>query len=156
MLLLLGGFNTISHAQTVDKRLMSDADYNVFLLQVKTALPKWEAALKNIDPEKDPQISYAIGKMVVQNRDVGLMEVGYIRTYVAKLQTKRTVTGELALSGFLMSLLDSMNKELDWEAIANGTLSDIEKYAPELVTLNINIGNDVRARVALLEKGTCP
>jgi hypothetical protein len=80
MLLLLGGFNTISHAQTVDKRLMSDADYNVFLLQVKTALPRWEAALKNIDPEKSPQISYALGKMVVQSRDVGLMEIGYSRT----------------------------------------------------------------------------
>lgn len=156
MLLLLGGFDTISHAQTVDTRLMSDADYKGFLLQVKTSLPKWETALKNIDPEKSPQISYAIGKVAVQNRDVGLMEIGYIRTYVAKLQTKRTVTGELALSGFLMSLYDSMNEEVGWEAIANVTLSDIEKYAPELSALNIHIGNDVRARVALLEKGTCP
>jgi hypothetical protein len=55
-----------------------------------------------------------------------------------------------------MSLYDSMNQEQGWEAIASVTLSDIEKYAPELSSLNMRIGNDVSARVALLEKGTCP
>ena len=139
-----------------DKRLMSDADFMTFLLQVDSALPKWETALKSIEPEKDSQISYALGKMIVENRDIGLMDIGNIHTRVAKLRVKRTVSDELVLSLSLQTLSDSIEEEVGVEAIANMTLSDLEKLAPELTTLRLHIVNDVIARVALLEKGTCP
>jgi len=139
-----------------DKRLMSDADFTTFLLQVDSALPKWETALKNIEPEKDSQISYALGKMIVENRDIGLMDIGNIRTRVAKLRVKRTVSDELVLSLSLQTLSDSIEEEVGVEAVANMTLSDLEKFAPELTTLRLRIVNDVIARVALLEKSTCP
>jgi hypothetical protein len=144
------------HAQTADKRLMTDAEYKNFLTEVDSALPKWEAALKSIEPENDSRISYAVGKMIVQNRDVGLIEIDNIRTYVAKLRKRRTVSGEVALYGFMQSLYDSMGAEVDTEAIANVTLSHIETFAPEMSTLGVRIGSDSMARLELLEKETCP
>ena len=42
------------------------------------------------------------------------------------------------------------------EAIGNVTLSNLEKYAPAVSVLQARLGNDAMARVALLEKGTCP
>jgi hypothetical protein len=94
--------------------------------------------------------------MIVENRDIGLMDIGNIRTRVAKLRVKRTVSDELSLSLSLQSIFDSIEDEVNIEAIANLTNSDIEKFAPELTTLRLRILNDVVARVALLEKGTCP
>ncbi len=142
--------------QVNDKRLMSDADCKAFLLQVEATLPKWETALKNIDLEKVPQISYSRGKSIADHRDLGLMEIGNIRVAVAKLRVKRTVSGELALLGFMQSLFD-VGEEIVWEEDFSGlTLTSLEKYAPELSALEIRIGNDVNVRVALLEKGTCP
>jgi hypothetical protein len=145
-----------SQAQTADNRLMTDADFKAFLIQVETALPKWETALKNIDLEKVPQISYSKGKSIIDQRDLGLMEIANIRVYLPKLRAKRTVTGELALSGFMQSLFD-IGEEIVWEEDFSGlTLTHLEKEAPEFSALEIRIGNDVNARVALLEKGLCP
>jgi hypothetical protein len=84
------------------------------------------------------------------------MDIGNIRTRVAKLRVKRTVSDELVLSLSLQTLSDSIEEEVGVEAVANMTLSDLEKFAPELTTLRLRIGNDVIARVALLEKSTCP
>jgi hypothetical protein len=148
---------TFATAQTKsNNRLMSDADYKAFLLQVEAALPKWETALKNIDPEKDPQISYSQGKLIVNERNLGLTEVGNIRVFVAKQRVKRTVYGELGLKGFLQSLYDVMYSIVNIEEAAGLTLSSLEKYSPELSVLLIRIGNDVLARVELLENGACP
>lgn len=135
---------------------MTDADYKAFLHQVEAALPKWEVAYKGIDPEKNPQISYSQGKYIVMWRDLGLMEIGNIRLSVAKLQVKRTVSGELALLGFLESLFNSAEEEVDFGAIIGLPLSNLEALAPEWGTLILRIGNDVNARVALLEQGACP
>jgi hypothetical protein len=148
---------TFATAQTKsNNRLMSDADYKAFLLQVEAALPKWETALKNIDPEKDPQISYSQGKLIVNERNLGLTEVGNIRVFVAKQRVKRTVYGELGLKGFLQSIYDVMDSIVNIEEAAGLTLSSLEKYSPELSVLLIRIGNDVLARVELLENGACP
>jgi hypothetical protein len=46
----------MSQTKSTDLRLMSDADYKTLLSQVETALPKWETALKNTDPEKNSQV----------------------------------------------------------------------------------------------------
>jgi hypothetical protein len=129
--------------------------YKTFLLQVEAAIPKWETELKNIDLEKVPQISYSRGKSIVDQRDLGLVEVSNIRTYIALQQHKRSVSGELALFGFLQSLYD-IGQEIVWEEDFSGlTLTHFEKYAPELSSLEIRINNDAMARVALLEKSTC-
>ena len=144
-----------SQAEVRSDKLMTDAEYKAFLLQVEVALPKWEAALKSIDPEKDSQISYPLGKSIVSQRDVGLMEIGNIRQFVAKQRVKRTVYGELALHGFLTSVYDAMDSVVSFEVAGGLTPSGLEKYAPELSALDIRIGNDVNARVALLEKGSC-
>jgi hypothetical protein len=153
---LVSAFTVVSHAQVNDKRLMTDADYKTFLPQVEGALPKWETALKNIDLEKVPQISYSQGKRIVDHRDLALSEIANIRLYVAKQRAKRTVSGELALKGFLDSLFDN-GEEIVWEEDYSGlTLTVLEKYAPELSALIIRIGNDVFARVDLLERSTCP
>jgi hypothetical protein len=94
--------------------------------------------------------------LIVDQRDLGLREIGYIRDYIARQTVKRTVSGELALSGFLQSLFD-IGEEIVWmEDFSGLTLTHLEKDAPELSELVIRIGNDVNARVALLEKKTCP
>jgi hypothetical protein len=146
-----------SQAPTADNRMMTDADFKAFLTQVEATLPKWESELKGIDLEKQaPQIPYAKGKSITDQRDVGLMEIGYIRVYLPKLRAKRTVSGELALSGFMQSLFD-VGEEIVWEEDFSGlTLTHLEKDAPEWSALEIRIANDVNTRVALLEKGTCP
>lgn len=146
-----------SQIPTPDNRLMTDADFKAFLTQVEATLPKWESELEGIDLEKQaPQIPYTKGKSITDQRDVGLMEIGYIRVYLPKLRAKRTVTGELALSGFMQSLFD-IGEEIVWEEDFSGlTLTHLEKDAPGWSALEMRIGNDVNARVALLEKGTCP
>lgn len=153
---LLCASRVVSQSQINDKRLMTDADYKTFLLQVEAEIPKWETALKNIDPETDARIPYALGKSIVENRNIGLMDIDRIHTKVAKLRVKRTVSDELGLSLSLQSIFDSIEDEVNIEAIANLAHSDLEKLAPELTTLRLRILNDVIARVALLEKGTCP
>jgi len=143
-------------AQANDKRLMTDVEYKTFLVQVETELPKWETTLKRIDLEKLPQISYSQGKSIADNRDICLMEIGNIRTSIVMQRNKRTVYGELALKGYLNSLND-VGEDIVWAEVLNGlTLTNIEKYVPELGSLIMRLGNDVLARVALLEKGTCP
>jgi hypothetical protein len=155
LVVFLCAFTILSQAQVKDERLMTDADYKTFLLQVEAAIPKWETELKNIDLEKVPQISYSRGKSIVDQRDLGLVEVSNIRTYIALQQHKRSVSGELALFGFLQSLYD-IGQEIVWEEDFSGlTLTHFEKYAPELSSLEIRINNDAMARVALLEKSTC-
>ena len=145
-----------SQDQVSDKSLMTDAAFKVFLFQVEAALPKWETQLMSIDLEKVPQISYSRGKSIIGQRDLGLMEISNIRVYLAKLQAKRTVSGELALSGFMQSLFD-IGEEIVWEEDFSGlTLTGLEKYAPQFSALEIRILNDVNARVTLLEKSACP
>ena len=156
----IAGFSAAIPAQQPlqhpDARLITDADYKTFLIQIEAGLPKWEMALKNIDPQTDSRISYALGKSIAENRDVGLLEINYIRLRVAELRVKRTVSDELALRGFLESLYSSIEEEVAIETIGNLNLSDLEKFEPELSTLDMRIGNDVLARVELLEKGSCP
>jgi hypothetical protein len=149
-------FCVSGQAQANDKRLMTDAEYKTYLHQVEAELPKWETEFKNIDLEKVPQISYSQGKLIVDQRDVGLMEIGYIRDRVARQTVKRTVSGELALYNHIQSLWST------WETIGlleiahDLTLTHLEKYRPEFSELEMRIGNDVIARVELLEKNRCP
>jgi hypothetical protein len=149
---LLGAVPPI-HAE--DKRLMSEAEYKKFLDKIEVGLPAWEVALKKIDPANS-SVAYAVGKQIVENRDLGLMQVGYVRQWVAKERTKHTVSGELGLDGFLRGVFDAMDSVVVTEIAAGVTVSNLEKYAPELSPLMIQIANDVTARVELLEKGTCP
>ena len=113
LVVLLCASRVVSQSQVNDKRLMTDADYKTFLLQVEAELPKWETALKNIDPETDSRIPYALGKSIVENRNIGLMDIGNIRTRVAKLRVKRTVFDELGLSLSLQSIFDSIEDEVN-------------------------------------------
>ncbi|MFI5110806.1 MAG: hypothetical protein ACHP78_18445, partial [Terriglobales bacterium] len=136
-------------------RLMTDAEYKSFLSEVDGKLPEWEAALKKIDPAK-ADTSYAVGEKIVQYRDLALMQVGYAREFVAKQRVKRTVSGELALEGFLRGVFDTMGSVIVIETSAGITLSTLETFAPQISKLLGSISNDVTARVELLEKGTCP
>jgi len=149
-------FCTSGQAQTNDKRLMTDAEYKTFLHQVDAALPKWETDLKNIALEKVPQISYSTGKLIVDQRDICLMQIGYIRDRVAKQTVKRTVSGELALFNHIQSLRTTWETIVMLEATNDLTLTHLEKYLPEFSELEIRIGNDVIARVDQLEKNSCP
>jgi hypothetical protein len=155
-LFLLCVSNSVSQTPSSNPRLMSDADYKTFLSQVETALPMWESDLKNIDLEKVPQLPYPVGKSIADSKTVGLMEIDNIRTLIHSQRVKRTVYGELALKGCLDSLYD-MAEEIVWsEAIEGVTLTSLEKYGPELSTLNMRLATDAMARVQLLEKGACP
>jgi hypothetical protein len=145
----------VTPAHATDDRLMSDADYKSFLSEVEGKLPEWEAALKKVDPAKS-DASYAVGEKIVEFRDLALREVGYVRQYVAKQRGKRTVSGELALEGFLRGVYDTMDSVVAIESSARLTLSHLENFAPPIGKLVISIGNDVTARVELLEKGNCP
>ena len=147
----------VKDSPLADKRLMSDADFKTFLLQVEAVLPTLETQLKNIDLEKAPGLSYSQGKSIADQRDIGLMEIGNIRVHLAKLQAKRTVSGELGLYVTLESLSNDCDGIVWAEVVGGLTLTSLEKYAPKMMGPLIGrIGNDVLARVALLEKGSCP
>lgn len=153
---LICASSAMSQTQSADPRLLGDADYKILLSQVTTLLPTWEISLKNIAPEKDSEIPYSLGKLIVAQRDIGLMDVGNIRQSVARLRIKRTVSEELSLRDFLEGIFDAMNEIETLENAAGVAPYIFEKNAPELGALYDRIGNDVLARVALLEKGTCP
>ncbi len=145
---LLCAFCAVSQAQDHDKKPMTDADYKTFLFQVEAALPKWEMALKNIAPERVHRTSYAPPK--------ALIEIGGIRRTVAEQRVKRTVSGELALLGYMRSLYD-MGQVIKWEiTVMSRAIDSSFDFGPELGALSVRIGNDVNARVELLEKSTCP
>ena len=135
--------------------MLTEAEYKKLLDRVEIALPVWETALKKVDPSKT-NASYAAGKQIVENRDTGLTQIAYVRQWIAKQRTKHTVSGELALDGFLRGVFDAMDSVVVTEIAFGVTASDLEKYAPQLSPLLIQIANDVAARVELLEKGTCP
>ncbi len=86
--------------KTLDERLLSDADYKALLLQAETELPNWDRALTNINPEKDSQIPSALGKLIVDQREIGLMDIGNVRIYVANLRAKRTSFGRTCFARF--------------------------------------------------------
>lgn len=147
--------NAVSQTSPIDHNLMTDAEYRVFLSQVESSLPKWESALKGIDPDKIPEISYSNGKWFVDKRDVALVQISNIRLFIAQQRVKRTVYGELAIKGFLDSLFD-VGEEIVWsEDFTHLSLTHLEKYAPELSALNIRLTADAMARVRLLELSLC-
>ena len=155
LLFMLALSSAVSQTKPADPRLMSDAEYNVFLSRVETVLPKWETTLKNLDLDKLPQNSNSKGLSLADCRYLGLMQIDSTRTFIARQRVKRTVYGELALKGFLDSLFD-MAEEIVWREVIGGvTLTSLEKYAPELSKLNIRLATDAMARVQLLEKGAC-
>lgn len=108
-----------------------------------------------VDPAKS-NVSYAVGKQIEQWRDLSLKEAAWVHQYVGKERAKHTVSGELALRGFLEGVFNTMDNIVQTEIAAGITLSDLEKYAPEISPFIIRIANDATARVELLEKGTCP
>lgn len=138
-----------------DSRLMADAEYKAFLSEVEAKLPEWEAALRRIDPAKT-NASYAVGKQITEYRDISLLQIGYLHQKVPKERLKHTVSGELALEGFLRGVFDSMDSVVAVESIGGITASNLEKYAPSVSAFIGRISNDLIARVELLEKDTCP
>jgi hypothetical protein len=156
LLVLLSGFGAGTHAHATDGRLMTDAEYKSFLIELDSKLPVWEASLKKIDPAKS-NASYAVGEKVLQFRDLGLAQVEYARQYVLKQQIKPTVSGELALELFLRGIFDAMDSMMITEVSAGVTISsELDAFAPQIGKLEGSITDDVIARVELLEKGGCP
>ncbi len=159
MRILLCGFLaallSATQALATDARLMSDSQFKRFLTQVESKLPEWEKSLKKVDPATT-NISYASGEMIIKMRDVGLMEVGYVRQSLAKLRVKRTVSEEHHLEGCIRGVYDAMDSVVALEVATGTSLSTLENYAPETSKLVILIANDVTARVELLERGSCP
>ena len=145
----------IAQAQDHDTQLLTPSEYKEFLDKVDADLPKWETALKKIDPAK-MNVSYAVGKQIEQWKDHALENVTWSRENVAKERVKHTVSGELRLKTFLQGAFDAMDEVLRIEETAGVMRSDLEKYEPEQGTLISRIHNDLIARVELLEKGTCP
>src|ERR1017187_8595550 len=103
-----------SQTPTSDTLQMTDNHFKAFLIEVESVLPGWETQLMSIDLEKAPQISYAKGKSIMNQRDRGLRYIAGIRVVLSKLRVKRTVTDELTLHEILQSLFDDGN-EIVWE-----------------------------------------
>src|SRR5437868_6245055 len=87
-------------AHAADSRIMTDAEYKIFLNEVSSKLPEWKVAFKTIDPAKS-DVSYDLGEKIVRYRDLGLKQTNWVHEFVEKQQLKRTVSGELALREFL-------------------------------------------------------
>ena len=146
----------LSTAVSQTPATMSDAEYKTFLSQLEAALPRWEAAYKNINLEKSPQISYAAGKSIADFQTVGLTEIDAIRTRIYMEHRKRSLRGELQLMALLNNLFDD-GEEIVWREVVSGlTLSSLEKYAPEISELSKDLFADIQERITLLENEKCP
>jgi hypothetical protein len=155
VVILLCSFPARFHAQSVNARLVNDADFRLLLSQTEQLLPVLENELNGIDLEHNPSITYSTGKFIADKKQIALTEIGNIRVFIAKLKGKRTVHDELALKEFLDSLFDA-GEEIVWqEDFAHLSLTRLEKHAPELGAIIGRMSNDVNARVVLLEESPC-
>jgi hypothetical protein len=149
LVVLSCAFCASGQAQANNKRLMTDAEYKTCLIEIETAAPKWVTTIENITPERIRRTSYADG--------LSLVDVGKIRGAVAEQRKKRTLSGELDLLASMQSLRELGHVLSNEQGIISGyTDSSFHSFGPELSELEDRIKNDVRARVALLEKSTCP
>jgi hypothetical protein len=129
---------TVAQAQSRDTGLMTPAEYKSFLNKVEVDLPEWESGLKRVDPAKT-EASYAAGKDIIEYRDLALMQVEYVRQSVMKERVRHSISGELALERFLSGVFDQMESVVMTELDAGVTASHLEKYAPEISPLMIQI-----------------
>jgi hypothetical protein len=155
VLVCIALLSVTSAARTIDvkdTRVMSDAEYHVFLKQVEAQLAELERALRSVDPAKS-KVSYAVGEKVVEYRNLGLMQLKNAGSYVRQERIRRRVSKELVLRDSLQAVFDSLQN-----VILEDPTTDVplENYAPGLGKLILRVANDVLARVELLEQGTCP
>src|SRR5262249_42153448 len=103
---------------------LSPEQYADFLRRVEQRLPEWQRILLSVDPGKDPNMAYATGKMIDDQKRLGLMEIENIRTFIAKEREHHTVSHELGLMGFMDSLNDTVTiiadlggtMDVNWES----------------------------------------
>jgi hypothetical protein len=153
--LLICMFSGTSQAQINNQAVMTNADYNTFLTRLEAALPQWESALNKIEPEKAPEVSYSMGKSIVNSRDYSLTNVTSIREFVAKQRAKRTVSGEFSIYVSLNSLFSGISSVGALQQVAGMNSYRIMNYLPEVASFYSSLGFDVSARVELLENGQC-
>jgi hypothetical protein len=151
-IVLLGILCVVSHAQTKDARLMSEAEYKAFLNAVDAKLPEWRAAFQRVDPAKT-DLPYAVGHNVVLYRDIALRQIESAANAIQQERVKHRVSRELWLHGFLQGIYDSMDALVVYDPSVE---LPVEKISAELGPFIGKIANDSHARVELLEKGTCP
>ncbi|MGA2832842.1 MAG: hypothetical protein ABSE55_07195 [Terracidiphilus sp.] len=136
------------------KAALTPVEYKSLLDRIETDMAVWDASARKIDPAKT-NASYALGTQIAQNRDVVLLEIRNIRSFIAMQRQKHTVSGELAISGFLQSITGTMEDEVMLEIASQMSITDFEHFASEQFSLEAELGMDLQARVKMLEEGTC-
>ena len=92
----------LSPAQaTTDSRLMSDAEYKAFLIQVEARLAEWERALQSVDPAKQGIFDSMHNILILEPRTYAPLE-SYAREMgelIAKVANDTTARVELLEKG---------------------------------------------------------
>jgi hypothetical protein len=83
------------------------------------------------------------------------LEIGSVKTFVARERNKRTVYGELWLGQFIASLSGQFS-ELAYQGAWNDlSVATVASYGEEVGYLQKQLMEDGMKRVKLMENGTC-
>lgn len=148
----------LSQSKSVNTEVMSDAEYKIFLSQIEIRLPKWQLALKSIDPEKAPHLSYSQGKAITDAQTVALTEIDALHGDILLQHFKRTLDGEFSLMMLLHHLFDE-SREVMWRGAMNGLpsgpLQQIDEYGPQINSMSNKILEDIQGRVRINGEKPC-
>lgn len=104
VLLLMVVCGCVATAQ--DNRLMSSTEYAAFLGRLEKALPRWEERMQRVDAQKVPSVPYSVGKSVMDERHLVLLEFTYVRAWISKEHESPKVSLEFAILTSLGSIYD--------------------------------------------------
>jgi hypothetical protein len=138
---------------------MSNTEYTGYLNRLELVLPKWEDRIGRVDAEKLSGISYQTGKMVMDERQLVLMQFANIRTWIREEHESPKVSRELAISVALGSVFDGFG---DISAMLPGNSevnawfgNDPKALFGEIGEYRIRLSNHVQAGIERLEAKNC-
>jgi hypothetical protein len=147
-----------SAADVKDQRLMSNVEYIAYLDRLSLVLPRWGERIKQIDAAKLPNISYSLGKSVMDQRSLALTELGHLRVWIDQDRTSPKVSRQLAISNGLGSIYDgfgALSEMLVGVPQANSWFKDLDSLYAEIGGFRIALMNHVLAGVEKLEAKGC-
>jgi len=153
---------TVMAQSKPDKRLMTEQEYSRYLDRLERVLPRWEKELRRIDAEKIPDISYSLGKAVMDFQNLGVIEMRTLQTEINQERIGRKVSRELGMATQLGGIYDTFGNQGQLLEESGAQAPGVKLWLADTIPLFKEIGeyriplmNDVQARVEQLEARSC-
>ncbi len=130
---------------------MSENELNHLLDTTERLLPRWELALRQIDPSKNSSISYQVGKVFEINYRMGREQVRGAHETIDRLRHHRTVSDELALRDNLWTLREVASAVVDAPESSSSVVDDFVYLMRETSPVENRLVSEVMTRIGELE-----